>query len=73
MQILADLHEERSHRDLKPQNIMVAQSSNTGNRNKVTVKLVDFAASRKQSEGTNHTSYKMCDTQDGQIVPGVVT
>lgn len=45
-QILADLHKERSHRDIKPGNILVAQRLG-----RVTVKLVDFAGSRLHSEG----------------------
>ena len=46
VQILADLHKTRSHRDVKPGNIMVVQR-----KGKVIVKLVDFAASRLQTEG----------------------
>ena len=49
MQILAELHKNRSHRDLKPQNILVAQSKMTKG-SKVTVKLIDFAASREHDE-----------------------
>lgn len=58
MQILADLHKERSHRDLKPQNIMVAQSK-TG---WVAVKLIDFAASRMHDQGKRYfASYSSPD------------
>lgn len=45
-QILADLHKERSHRDINPANILVVQR-----QGRVVVKLVDFAASRLHSEG----------------------
>ena len=45
-QILADLHKERSHRDIKPGNILVVQRLG-----RVTVKLVDLAGSRLHSEG----------------------
>lgn len=61
VQILAELHEERSHRDLKPQNIVVTQSTaRLGIKAKVTVKLIDFAASRKQSEGAHHSTFASC-------------
>ena len=53
MQVLSDLHKQRSHRDLKPQNIMVAQSR----RGRVTVKLVDFAASRTHGQSKH---YNLC-------------
>lgn len=46
MQVLADLHQHRSHRDLKPQNIMVAQKSG-----RVSVTLIDFAGSRLHEQG----------------------
>ena len=45
VQVLADLHQHRSHRDLKPQNIMVAEK-----RGKVSVTLIDFASSRLNHE-----------------------
>lgn len=45
VQVLADLHQHRSHRDLKPQNIMVAEK-----RGKVSVTLIDFAGSRLNDE-----------------------
>ena len=45
VQVLADLHKHRSHRDLKPQNIMVAEK-----RGKVSITLIDFAGSRLNDE-----------------------
>ena len=59
MQILAELHEHRSHRDLKPQNILVAQTKMTKG-SKVTVKLIDFAASREHDEGMHYNTLTSC-------------
>ncbi|KAA6426479.1 MAG: hypothetical protein FRX49_03590 [Trebouxia sp. A1-2] len=43
--ILNDLHKDRSHRDVKPHNIILSQR-----KGKVSIKLIDFAGSRLHSE-----------------------
>ena len=55
MQTLAELHKDRSHRDLKPQNIMVTHSRMTKG-SKVQVKLIDFAGSRQHDEGVRYSA-----------------
>ena len=60
MQILTELHKDRSHRDLKPQNIIVAQTRMTKG-SKVTVKLIDFAASREHDEGMHSSTVTSCN------------
>ena len=47
VQMLDNLHEERSHRDLKPHNVMAVWTDGG-----VALRLIDFANSRLHSEGT---------------------
>lgn len=62
VQILAEMHKERSHRDLKPQNIIVTQTRMTnGIKAKVTVRLVDFGASREHGEGMHCSTLTSCN------------
>ena len=46
VQMLDDLHEERSHRDIKPHNIMAVWGDGG-----VALRLIDFANSRLHTEG----------------------
>ena len=58
LQILHDVHKGgRSHRDIKPHNIMVSWKNG-----KVTVSLIDWAGSRLDSECKHpvHTCFDMC-------------
>ena len=62
VQILAEMHKERSHRDLKPQNIIVTQTRMTnGIKAKVTVRLIDFGASREHGEGMHCSTLTSCN------------
>jgi len=51
VQMLDDLHEERSHRDIKPHNIMAVWGDGG-----VALRLIDFANSRLHSEGRQSDS-----------------
>ena len=46
VQIMRDMHEHRSHRDVKPANIMLYWQGG-----QVDVMLIDFAGSRPHGEG----------------------
>jgi len=65
LQILHDVHKgRRSHRDIKPQNIMVSWKNG-----KVTVHLIDWAGSRLDSEGRHVHAHTPTPTRRGPPPP----